>query len=180
MLDNETRPITSFNESSQMPAENLDEYAMGATDTRLWGTWEVIEEPQKEDGKITQCVKKITVNPQNALSLQMHEKRSEVWTVLEGELTAIVDDKVHTLKKGESIQIPQGAIHCMANLTGEPVAVHEIQSGICQEADNIRLMDAGGRPTTDIIHLHLKDARSNYAKIVKAISSPNRNNKKVI
>lgn len=170
----------TFNESNTVQQENLNEYAYGATDTRLWGTWEVIEEPVRENGKITRCVKHIVVRSGNALSLQMHDKRSEIWTVLEGELTAIVNEQVHTLKKGESLNIPQGAIHCMANLTGSNVTVHEIQSGICEEADNIRLMDAGGRATVEIVHLHLAEAKKNYRRIMNRIAPADCTKKKVI
>lgn len=180
MLQENNKSKRAFNESIIMSQENLNEYTLGARDNRVWGTWEVIQEPSRYEGHVIKCDKEIIVYPNNALSLQMHEKRGEIWTVVEGELTAIIDDKKHVLKKGDTITIPLGAIHCMANLTNGNVVVHETQTGICEEADNIRIMDAAGRPTRDVNHPHVDAAKKLYAGIMAALTSVECNIKKVL
>lgn len=138
--------IHDFNHAGGMPLENLANYVAGAKDTRKWGTWEALS-VKVVDGVVVECEKRIVVNPtpMGILSLQMHEGRGEVWTVEEGVLTVILNGQKHNVSKGQSIIIPQGAIHCMINETNSPVSVHEIQRGICQEKDNHRLEDAHGR-----------------------------------
>lgn len=126
--------------------ENLEKYVAGSKDTRDWGTWEALS-VKVENDIVIECEKRIIVNPtpMGILSLQMHEDREEIWTVEKGILTVIRNGEKIILEEGESIFIPRGAIHCMINETGEPVVVHEVQKGICREADNHRLEDAHGR-----------------------------------
>ena len=135
--------------------ENLDNYVAGAKDTRAWGSWEALS-VKVENDVVVECEKRITVNPtpMGILSLQMHEEREEVWTVEQGTLTVILNGEKIIVEQGQSIFIPRGAIHCMINETDTPVVVHEVQKGICREADNHRLQDAHGRKTdiTDDIH----------------------------
>ena len=53
---------------------------------RPWGKFEVLVDSDY-------CkVKQITVNPGQKLSYQYHHKRSEVWTVVEGTLTIVLDE----------------------------------------------------------------------------------------
>ena len=54
-------------------------YKKGDSDTRPWGRWEVLESSPNY------CVKKITVNPNGILSLQLHHYRQEHWIIAEGE-----------------------------------------------------------------------------------------------
>lgn len=179
MLQENYTTTAAFNESVTMTKENLGEYILGAKDTRIWGSWEVIQEPNRHEGHVIKCDKEIIVLPYNALSLQKHDKRGEIWTVVEGTLTAVIDDKKHILNKGDSIVIPLGAIHCMANMTKGKVVVHETQTGICEEADNIRIMDANGRATVDIDHPHIDAAKKLYAGIMADLTAVECNIKKV-
>jgi mannose-6-phosphate isomerase-like protein (cupin superfamily) len=118
-------------------------YRPGETDTRPWGTWEVLETGQ-QDGE-EYCMKRITVNPGGVLSLQSHDHRREEWTVEEGVLEVTRHESIHVLHQGESIDIPLGAKHRMANRSDRPVVVHETQRGICREDDIIRYEDIYGR-----------------------------------
>ena len=47
-----------------------NQYKKGDADTRPWGTWEVLDVGEKH------VVKKITVTPNNILSLQSHNHRA--------------------------------------------------------------------------------------------------------
>jgi mannose-6-phosphate isomerase-like protein (cupin superfamily) len=88
------------------------------------------------------CIKEIVLKPHNQLSLQRHRGREEYWVVKDGILTVIIDGQMMDVPAGQAIFIPQGAVHCMNNLTDLPIHVEELQFGICREADNIRLVDA--------------------------------------
>ena len=62
------------------------------TETRPWGKFEVLlDDPDVK-------VKRITVDPGQRLSYQYHEKRAEVWTIIHGTLTIILNDE--TLYRG--------------------------------------------------------------------------------
>ncbi len=119
-------------------------YKIGDGETRPWGSYEVTAFGDLEAGKEF-CEKLITVRPGQILSLQSHELRSEAWRVEAGTLTVILDDTRHTLTAGQSILIPQGSLHAMANLTDGNCVVFERQEGICREADIQRFHDAYGR-----------------------------------
>lgn len=52
-----------------------------------------------------------------------HPVQDEHFEVLAGTLRARVDDVEHTLRTGEEIEIPRGAVHQMWNPGGEPARV---------------------------------------------------------
>jgi mannose-6-phosphate isomerase-like protein (cupin superfamily) len=138
-------------------------YSVGDRDRRPWGDYVVTGVGFNGDGE-EYCEKEITVNPGQALSLQSHDHRRETWTVRKGVLTAIVDGHRIDLKAGQSVVIPQGSLHCMANLGGEPCLVAERQEGMCREDDIRRYSDAYGRDaggktppaSTPSVHLYEK------------------------
>ena len=118
-------------------------YRIGETDTRPWGAWEVLDTGVENDEEY--CVKKITVNPGGVLSLQSHELRREVWTVLEGVIEVTRDKDIISLAAGKTIDIPCGTVHRMANRSDKPAVIKEIQRGICREDDIKRIEDVYGR-----------------------------------
>ena len=119
------------------------QYSIGHYDLRPWGCWVVtgISTPA-ETGF---CEKIICVAPGKILSLQSHSLRHESWTVLAGSLRVIIDDKSLVLTPGQQVDVPKGAVHCMANTGSELCIVKERQTGICLESDIVRYMDAYGR-----------------------------------
>jgi mannose-1-phosphate guanylyltransferase / mannose-6-phosphate isomerase len=107
---------------------------------RPWGTYEGID-----DGPTYQ-VKRITVTPGAALSLQSHAHRSEHWVVISG--TAKVSrgpalEKVDTttLSRNQSIDIPLGWIHRLENPGADPLIIIEVQSGDYLGEDDIQRYD---------------------------------------
>lgn len=121
------------------------EYRIGDTDTRPWGSYTVTDVGTESGEEF--CTKEIRVNPGQILSLQSHEHRREHWKVAAGVLTVVLDGARLTLKAGEDVNIPLGGIHCMANAGTAVCVVHEVQRGICREADIKRYVDAYGRGT---------------------------------
>jgi mannose-6-phosphate isomerase len=101
------------------------------SETRPWGGFYVLE----EQGGFK--VKRLTVNPQGRLSLQSHKHRSEHWTVVNGEATVTIDDKVLTLTRGQSVDIPLGARHRLENFGKDQVDIIEVQFGDYLGEDDI-------------------------------------------
>ena len=104
----------------------------GTKEIRPWGWYRVIDD--SDDHK----VKEIQVNPKSRLSLQSHSKRSEVWTVINGEAFVTINDKSFLLKLNESIFIPVESQHRLENKTDKPLNIIEIQTGTYFGEDDIR------------------------------------------
>jgi len=114
----------------------LDEWKAPKTE-RNWGYYRVIHEYEKHTK-----VKELTVAPGNKLSMQRHKNRSEHWFVAEGTATVYTSTSVeeHKLvgryKQHESLHIPVGSWHQLANEDGIPLKLVEIQYGTnCVEED---------------------------------------------
>ncbi len=109
-------------------------------DRRPWGFFEVLADAA--DHK----VKRITIFSGKRLSLQRHRQRSEHWFVLQGEATVTCNEEEHQLRPGDSIDIPCGASHRIANVGKEDVVFIEVQHGDYFGEDDIeRLQDDFGR-----------------------------------
>jgi mannose-6-phosphate isomerase len=105
-------------------------------ENRPWGTYEVLLDAENVK------VKRIIVNPGQRLSYQYHHKRQEQWTIIEGELTIVLNDYKHYRLPGESIHIELGAHHRAWNETDKPVTFIEVQTGTYfGEDDIVRLAD---------------------------------------
>jgi mannose-6-phosphate isomerase-like protein (cupin superfamily) len=150
-----------------MPPEKTlgERYRVGDMDIRPWGSYTVTAVGIGETGEES-CVKEIQVNPGQILSLQSHEHRREHWKVVSGVLTVVLDGERLTLKSGQDVRIPQGGIHCMANLGKKNVVVTEIQKGICREEDITRYMDAYGRGTAESEDPRVKKSISVYKELI--------------
>ena len=110
------------------------------SENRPWGSFHVLDE-----GKGFK-VKRIVVTPGGRLSLQSHKHRGEHWTVVTGTATVTVDDRVVTLTRAQSVDIPQGARHRLENHHGSPVEIIELQFGdYLGEDDIVRYDDAYNR-----------------------------------
>lgn len=118
----------------------------GSADTfekRPWGTYQVLDEGP------TYKVKRITVDPGHRLSYQLHHRRAEHWMIVAGKAEVTLDDVVHPLAEGDTIDIPCGAKHRIQNPGGETLAFIEVQSGdYFGEDDIVRFDDDYGRSDT--------------------------------
>ena len=108
---------------------------------RPWGVYQVLEDTLQFK------IKRIEVKPQARLSYQRHQKRAEHWFVIQGQALVRLEDQNHFLKVGESIDIPQGAAHRIANPHNtQMLIIIEIQTGSYFGEDDIqRLADDFGR-----------------------------------
>ena len=107
---------------------------------RPWGRFFVIHNEQNYK------LKRIEVDPKGRLSYQYHNKRSEVWTIIEGIGRITINGQVKDYRSGETIIIPQGSKHRIENLENKSVKIIEAQIGsLLKETDIIRYKDIYGR-----------------------------------
>ena len=122
---------------------NKNNQSIGFEHTKIyrpWGSYTTLIED------LNWKVKKIEVKPYQSLSLQMHQYRSEHWTVLKGEATVQINGKTTKLKKNQSTYIPLKSKHRLFNDKGETLLIVEVQCGeIVKESDIIRFDDKYGR-----------------------------------
>lgn len=103
---------------------------------RPWGYYESIDMGDRFQ------VKRIVVTPGEMLSLQKHRHRSEHWIVVRGTAEVTVDDTVRAVHENESIYIPIGSVHRLANQGRIPLELIEVQTGsYLGEDDIVRLED---------------------------------------
>ena len=107
---------------------------------RPWGNYE-----QLDCGDGYQ-VKRLVVKPGGVLSLQKHKYRAEHWVVVQGKAEVTIDDTVTELEPNQSVYIPLGSVHRVANRHAEPVVLIEVQSGsYLGEDDIVRFEDTYNR-----------------------------------
>jgi mannose-1-phosphate guanylyltransferase len=91
-------------------------------------------------------VKRLFVNPGKKLSLQKHHHRAEHWVVVSGTAEVTIDDKVMMLTENESVYLPLGCVHRLANPGKILLELIEVQTGsYLGEDDIIRIEDEFGR-----------------------------------
>lgn len=103
---------------------------------RPWGSYTELEKGERYK------IKRITVKPGEALSLQMHHHRSEHWVVVKGTAKVILEDKEGNLKEyfiheNESIYVPKSTRHRLINPGKIPLEIIEVQVGEYVEEDDI-------------------------------------------
>ncbi len=125
---------------SRLKADGREEATAHSRVYRPWGDYESIDHATRYQ------VKRITVKPGAALSLQMHHHRSEHWVVVSGTAKVIRDDEELILKEDQSIYIPLGARHRLENPGRIPLELIEVQTGAyLGEDDIVRFEDVYGR-----------------------------------
>ena len=103
---------------------------------RPWGYYESV------DGGDRFQVKRIVVAPGGKLSLQKHHHRAEHWVVVRGTAEVTVGEQVRMVHENESIYIPIGSTHRLANNGRIALELIEVQTGsYLGEDDIIRLDD---------------------------------------
>ena len=124
----------------QLKKNERDEVMTHRRVCRPWGTYETVDASERFK------VKRITVNPGAALSLQKHHHRAEHWIVVRGTALVTVEDKTIILNEDQSTYIPVGAFHRLENTGTTPLELIEVQSGsYLGEDDIVRVDDRYGR-----------------------------------
>ena len=102
---------------------------------RPWGYYESIDMGARFQ------VKRIVVNPGGILSLQKHRHRSEHWIVVHGTAEVTINDSVREVHENESVYLPIGCIHRMANKGKIPLELIEVQTGSYLGEDDIERIE---------------------------------------
>lgn len=91
-------------------------------------------------------VKRLFVKPGKRLSLQKHHHRAEHWIVVRGTAEVTRDGEVVMLSENQSIYLPLGCTHRLANPGKIMLELIEVQTGsYLGEDDIIRIEDEFGR-----------------------------------
>ncbi|WP_268750795.1 mannose-1-phosphate guanylyltransferase/mannose-6-phosphate isomerase [Ensifer adhaerens] len=91
-------------------------------------------------------VKRLFVTPGKKLSLQKHHHRSEHWVCVKGTAEVTIGDEVKVVRENESVYIPQGETHRLANPGKIMLEMIEVQTGsYLGEDDIVRIADEFGR-----------------------------------
>jgi len=107
---------------------------------RPWGSYDSIDMGERFQ------VKRITVKPGAALSLQMHHHRAEHWIVVSGTGRITRGEETILLAENQSTYIPLGVKHRLENPGRVPLEMIEVQSGsYLGEDDIVRFEDVYGR-----------------------------------
>ncbi|MDO9549416.1 MAG: mannose-1-phosphate guanylyltransferase/mannose-6-phosphate isomerase [Methanoregula sp.] len=107
---------------------------------RPWGSYTVLEESG------VYKIKRVTVRPNQKLSLQLHHHRSEHWVVVRGTAEVELDGETRFLRQGESTFVRSGMKHRLRNPGVIPLEVIEVQLGeYLEEDDIVRFEDDYGR-----------------------------------
>lgn len=124
----------------QLKASGREEYQSHRQVYRPWGNYDSI------DAGARYKVKRITVNPGEKLSIQMHHHRAEHWIVVSGTAKVTKGERTFLVTENESTFIPIGTVHALENPGKIPLELIEVQSGAyLGEDDIVRLSDRYGR-----------------------------------
>jgi mannose-1-phosphate guanylyltransferase/mannose-6-phosphate isomerase len=116
------------------------EFRFHRTVYRPWGSYTVLEEQPRYQ------IKRITVNPGEKLSLQMHHHRHEHWVVVTGTARVTNGKTISLVYENESAYIKAGDLHRLENPGVIPLELIEVQIGsYLGEDDIVRFDDDYGR-----------------------------------
>jgi mannose-1-phosphate guanylyltransferase/mannose-6-phosphate isomerase len=121
---------------TKLKAEQRPEATVHKRVHRPWGYYETIDLGQRFQ------VKRIVVNPGGILSLQKHRHRAEHWVVVRGTAEVTIDQVTRAVHENESVYIPIGSVHRLANQGKILLELIEVQTGsYLGEDDIVRLED---------------------------------------
>ncbi len=120
---------------AKLKAENRAEASDHKRAHRPWGYYETIDLGERFQ------VKRIVVIPGGILSLQKHRHRAEHWVVVKGTAEVTIGDTVRAVHENESVYIPIGSVHRMANKGKIPLELIEVQTGSYLGEDDIERIE---------------------------------------
>lgn len=91
-------------------------------------------------------VKKITIFPGKELSMHVHQLRTEHWSVVSGTATIQLGDTLEEYGQNESIYVPKGTPHQVANRSTEDLVIIEVSIGELEYGHGSDLTRLESRP----------------------------------
>lgn len=101
---------------------------------RRWGWYRVLDYTNYGEGREV-LTKRIGVKAGQNLSYQLHYKRSEVWTIVNGEGEFVLDDQIYHVRAGDVLQIPVESKHGIKAI--KDLEFIEVQTGSDLVEDDI-------------------------------------------
>ncbi len=124
----------------KLKAQNRQQAVAHLRIYRPWGYYQGVDSGPRYQ------VKRIVVKPNAKLSLQKHFHRAEHWVVVRGTAEVTIGDEIRIIHENESIYLPIGSVHRLANPGKIPLELIEVQVGsYLGEDDIVRLGDEYGR-----------------------------------
>ena len=102
---------------------------------RPWGTVDSVVDGDRY------AVKHITVDRGGKLSLQKHLHRSEHWIVVKGTATITIGDETRLVTENESVYVPLGVTHRIANEGKVPLELIEVRTGSYIAEDDVERLE---------------------------------------
>ncbi|GEA52308.1 mannose-1-phosphate guanyltransferase [Vibrio inusitatus NBRC 102082] len=125
---------------NHLKSEGRTEHKFHREVYRPWGKYDSV------DYGVRDHVKRITVNPGEKLSIQMHHHRAEHWVVVSGTAKVTNGEKTMLVSEDQSTYIPLGTVHALENPGKIPLEMIEVQTGsYLGEDDIVRFEDKYGR-----------------------------------
>lgn len=115
----------------ELKKRNAKEPFEHVTSHRPWGSFTVLEEGLRYK------IKRIVVEPQQRLSLQMHYHRSEHWVVVKGTAKVTIGEQEQLVHENESVYVPKSQVHRLENPGRVPLELIEVQVGEYVGEDDI-------------------------------------------
>jgi mannose-1-phosphate guanylyltransferase/mannose-6-phosphate isomerase len=121
--------------TAKLKAGNRPEATVHKRVHRPWGYYESIDMGERFQ------VKRIVVIPGGMLSLQKHRHRAEHWVVVKGTAEVTIGADKRAVHENESIFIPIGTVHRLANQGKIPLELIEVQTGSYLGEDDIERIE---------------------------------------
>jgi mannose-1-phosphate guanylyltransferase / mannose-6-phosphate isomerase len=119
----------------QLKAQNRREAVEHRRVYRPWGYYQEVDSGPRYQ------VKRIVVKQGARLSLQKHFHRAEHWVVVKGTAEVTVGEEARIIHENESIYVPIGTVHRLANPGKIPLELIEVQVGSYLGEDDIQRME---------------------------------------
>jgi mannose-1-phosphate guanylyltransferase/mannose-6-phosphate isomerase len=124
----------------ELKARNSTRHTLQPIVHRPWGTYQTTDSGDRFQ------TKRIVVKPSEQLSLQLHYHRSEHWVVVSGTAVVTIDGCEQIVGENQSVYIPAGSQHRLANPGKLPLHLIEVQCGpYLGEDDIVRFEDRYAR-----------------------------------
>lgn len=124
----------------QLKNHNRTELDMHTRVYRPWGYYQSVDTGERFQ------VKRLMLHPGAKTSTQMHHHRAEHWIVVNGTARVTRGDEILMIYENESVYLPIGCTHSVANPGKIPLHLIEVQTGsYLGEDDIVRIDDLYGR-----------------------------------
>ena len=105
---------------------------------RRWGEFRIIDSTSCEDG-YKSITKRLTLKAGKGISYQLHNHRSEVWTIVKGKGLMVLDGSTMDVNPGDTIQIAERQLHTIKAISD--LEIIEVQFGTDLREDDIERFD---------------------------------------